>query len=229
MAKYAIKMKAIQLRKNGRSIKDIANELQISKGTASLWLRDIVLSPAQREKLKQNSISGGNVGREKGAFIQKKRRLDIIERYQQEGREQFKTVSQNEFFTAGVALYWAEGSKKDRTLSFCNSDPALINFMLRWLKTFFNVETERFRLCVGINEMHRYREDEVKKYWAEITGIPVEQFRKTSFKKSVSSKIYANPEEHYGTLDVRVLKGTELCYRILGLIQGLSSQGSSVG
>lgn len=136
-----------------------------------------------------------------------------------------KDMSRNEFFTAGLALYWAEGSKKTAGLRFCNSDPTLVIFMINWLKEFFNVETEDFAVHVGINQAHRGRDEEVKKYWSKITGIPISQFRKTSFKKTENVKIYENKAEHFGTLDVKVLKPGERYYKIMGQIKGLAEAG----
>ena len=70
---------------------------------------------------------------------------------------------------------------------------------------------------------------EIKDYWSKITGISLSQFRKTSWKKTKNKKVYLNFANHYGTLEVKVLKGSGVYYKILGLIYGLSCQGSSTG
>lgn len=229
MAKYELRIKARELRAKGESVKDISEKLGVSKGTASIWVRDIVLSVEDLEKLRQKMIKGSERGRLRGAFLQKQRRLDLLKKHRIEGRERFKKLSDEEFFAAGIALYWAEGSKKQNSFYFCNSDPILINFMINWLKKFFSIENEHLKLTVGINEVHKNRDDAVKKYWSKTTGISLDRFRQSSFKKSKPKKIYANHNDYYGTLGVTVLKGTELCYKILGLIDGLASQRSSVG
>lgn len=227
---------AREMRTNGESVKVIAKKVGVTKSTVSLWVRDIILSVEQLEKLNKRKIKGGELGRLKGSLMQKNRRLDLIKKRDIEGRERLKNLSDNEFFVAGIALYWGEGSKKNRKFYICNSDPELINFMILWLKKFYGVGTERLRAVVGINEIHRSRENIVKKYWSDITGIPLAQFRKTSFKKTKLHKVYANFNEHYGTLGITVLKGSEIYYKMLGLIKGLSQainnlirQGSSAG
>lgn len=225
MAKYALRIKAREMRAKGESVRIIAKKLGVSKGTVSIWVRDIILTVDQYQKLKQQNIKGGELGRLKGAFLQKKRRLDLIEKYRKEGIEKFTIISQKERYTTGIALYWAEGSKLSGEVEFCNSDPKLINFMIRWLKEFFDVGLERLAANVGINEMHREREEKVKQYWSEITNVPLSQFRKTSFKRSLSKKVYSNYENHYGTLSIKVLKPNGLCYKILGLIEGLALSG----
>lgn len=59
MANYLLRLKARELRKRGVSVKKIAQDLDISKSTASLWVRDIILSIEQLEGLRQSSLEGG--------------------------------------------------------------------------------------------------------------------------------------------------------------------------
>lgn len=228
MAKSELKIKARKLRKQGESVRSICNKLSLSKSTVSLWVRDIILSVEQLEELRNRQIKGSEKGREIGALMQKQRRLNLIEKYKNEGTKELQKISSNELKLVFLALYWAEGSKKGNSLRFCNSDPKLINLMTKSLKENFNIPVEMFSLRVGINEIHKEREEIVKKYWSEITHMPLSHFRKTSFKKSKVYKIYDNFNEHYGTLDVTILKSAELYYKIMGLIEGLASQGSSM-
>lgn len=222
MAKSELRLKAREMRTKGRSIRDISKALGIAKNTASIWSRDIILSVEQLEKLKKSMLRGGELGRVKGAIVQKKRRLELINKCNEEGINTLAKLSKREFLMAGIALYWAEGSKKNGKLSICNSDPYLIKFMLNWLKENFGIEKEKISLRVGINEIHRDRDKIVKKYWSKLTGIPLTQFSKTSFKKFPVHKVYKNYNEHFGTLTVLVLKPGVLYYKILGLIRGLS-------
>jgi transcriptional regulator with XRE-family HTH domain len=228
MAKYELKIKAREMRSKSLSVRTIAKELGVAKSTASLWVRDIILTVEQLEKIRETWIKGTELGRLKGALMQKNRRLDLIKKTKNEGIKKLKNLSDNEFFVAGIALYWAEGSKKKREFFICNSDPEMIVFILRWINKFFGIEVDRLRAVVGINEIHRKREDVVKKHWSVITRIPLSQFRKTSFKKVKLNKVYANFNEHYGTLGITVLKGSDIYYKMLGLIAGLSEAGKNM-
>ncbi len=123
------------------------------------------------------------------------------------------------------------GTKKKQEVAFCNSDPKLVQFMLKWLYKCFNISIDRLYCYVGINEIHRNREQVVKNYWVKSTKIPLSQFKKTSFKKVINKKIYANFSSHYGTLTVKVKQPAQFYYDIIGLIEGLHfnfCQGSSV-
>ena len=228
MAKSKQRNKAIEMRKRGVSVRTIAKEVGVSKSSASLWVRDIILSVEQMEELKKRKIKGWELCRLKGALTQKQRRLDLIKKEKKEGIINLKNLSEREFFVSGVALYWAEGSKKRREFSICNSDPEMIVFLIKWMNKFFGIETKNIKVVVGINEIHRKREQMVKDYWSKVTGIPISQFRKTSFKKTKNNKVYENFNEHYGTLGVHALKGSGFYYKMLGLISGLSKAGRNI-
>lgn len=225
MAKYELRIRAREQRAKGESVREIAKRIGVSKSTVSLWVRDIILTVEQYERLRKSRIKGGERGRMLGAFMQKQRRLDLIERFNKEGILALKNLTEEQFFASGLALYWAEGSKKGRSVSVCNSDPNLMIFMIKWLETFFNIKKEEMVVAVGINEIHKSREVLVKNYWAEVTGLSLSQFRKTSFKKAKVHKVYDNYDTHYGTLRVMVLKPTRIYYRIMGFIEGLSMAG----
>lgn len=228
MAKFQLRLEARKLRKKGISVRKIAELLKVSKSSASHWVRDIILTVEQLEKLRQSSIEGAELGRLKSALSQKQTRLTLIENLKNQGIERLSKISKREFLIAGLALYWGEGSKKDRRIEFCNSDPRMIKFFIYWLQSCFDIKIEDLRGYLGINEIHFTRENIVKQYWSKLTGMPLSQFRKTSFKKAANRKIYENFNEHYGTLNIRVAKSTLLSYKIMGLVEGLAWQRSSM-
>lgn len=223
MAKYKLRIEARELRKKGRSVNEIARELQVSKGSVSWWVRDIALTEIQIALLKEKEIKGRELGQFKTMQIMRERRVKYIEEYDKAGARRLSTLTRNEFFILGLSLYWAEGGKtiRNKRVEFCNSDPRMIKFLLLWLVTCFEVPKEDLRCVVGINQIHASREEIVKKYWSEVTEIPLDQFRKTSFKKVTSTKVYDNYDSHYGTLSVLVAKSTSLYFEIMGLIKAL--------
>lgn len=227
MAKYELRIKARELRSKGESVKTIAMELGVSKGTVSVWVRDIILSIEQLEKLRAASLKGAERGRLKSALLQKERWQKNLEKLKKQGIETVGNLTDRELLIAGLALYWGEGYKKGRRLQLCNSDPRLIQFILLWLKKCFAIPSEEVRCRVGINAIHKERDTVVKQYWSNITGIPLSQFANTSFKKVESKKIYDNFENHYGTLSIEVLQPARIYAKILGLIEGLAIAGLS--
>lgn len=223
MAKSKEKNQALELRQKGKSIKDIAKRLKIAKSTVSLWCRDIKLTPEQTQKLYEKMVRSGYKGRMKGARIQYERRLKRIEEWKKRGIEQIGKLSNRDLLIAGIALYWGEGAKKRRGVSFCNSDPKLIKFMIKIFRKVWKIDKGSFTAYVGINKIHKDRVKEVEDYRSKITKIPREQFTKTSLIKAKNKKNYKNFPVHYGTLTVKIRKSAELYYQISGLIEGLAN------
>ncbi|MBU1255434.1 hypothetical protein KKE74_01450 [Patescibacteria group bacterium] len=221
MAKFKEKIKAEELRKQGQSIKEIAKKLKVSKGSVSLWCRDIKLTKKQIKKLEQRMIKGGHKGRLKGAKVMKERRLERIKCLKKEALKEIGSINKRDLFVIGIGLYWGEGSKTDNKISFHNSDPMIIKFIMRWFKECFQLPKERFTAYVIINEIHKNRLDKVEKYWSKITKIPSNQFRKTVLTRVKNKKVYANFNNHYGTLVVRITKSSGLFYKIQGYIDSL--------
>lgn len=231
MAKPHLRIKARNLReKQGFSIKEIAEIIGVGRSTTSLWCRDIKLTPKQIKRLEKKERDGKTRGRIKAAEIKKKKRLDKIEKYREKAMEEIPRLTKRELFLIGVALYWAEGSKKDPSMSLTNSDPEMMTFFIEWLQEVWRIPKSRIKCTVGINQAHKERIREVERYWSKITKIPISQFNKSSLKLINNKKEYRNFQNHNGTLAVRVLKGTNLNYQTLGWIEALKKrQGSSAG
>jgi len=221
VAKSLLKIKARKLRRKGLSIGSIASRIDVSKSTTSLWCRDIELTQAQIEKLLENKHEGIKRGQIISSLIKKRERMARIDRYKKIAEEEIPYLSPKEFFIAGLALYLGEGSKKERRIAFFNSNPEIINFMVRWIRRFLRVPKDRFIFSVLINQIHRKRERKVVNFWSKYLKIPSGQFRKTIFVKAKQNKVYENYNNYYGTLKMRILKSTDLSYKIMGLIERL--------
>lgn len=219
MAKSEEKIKAQQFRRQGESIKEIAKQLHVSKSSASIWCRDIILTKEQVAKLQERMTGKSSYeGKLRGARVQRERRLIEIENLRQEGKKLAKHFSKHDFLLAGAGLYWGEGSKHGRA-RIVNSDPNLIKFIVEWFKIVWGIQSEHLTLQVAINIIHKDRVSQVEKYWSNFLNIPLSQFTKTSLIKAKTKKVYENFENYYGTLNVTVQKGTNLTHKILGLIE----------
>lgn len=221
MAKTQQKIEARNLRKKGLSIITISEKVGVRKSTVSVWCRDIKLTKKQKEKLLKSKIDGFKRGQLIGAELQKNRRLEKINQYNLEGLQKMKDISKNEYFIAGLMLYLGEGARKYNRVIFTNSEHRLVKLMMNWFIDFFGLKKEDFTFWVSINEIHKNRDDIVKQFWINYLNIPPSQFRNTSFVKTKQNKIYENYNNYYGTIHMRILKSSEILYRILGLINGV--------
>lgn len=199
------KMKAIQMRKKGITYSVIRKELNVSKSTLSLWLRDIDLNQYQRNKIL--------VGLEKSrAAAVKQKVADRLKRtnnsYSRATKE-FPFLLRKPLFLTGLALYWAEGDKAQERVKFANSDPRLIALMMKWFREICLVPEERFRIALHIHNLHC--NGDVMSHWKGITKIPFSQFNKVYVKKT--SLGYRKNALYNGTCSV-IINSKDLFRRI---------------
>jgi len=220
-----IKEKAIAFRKTGASIREIAKKLNANKSTVSFWCRDIILSESQLKLLRDRQLSESKKTLSRCAESKRVRRLEKTGFLANLGKKQVGNTNKRDLFISGLSLYWAEGYKKGNDeLGFTNSDPRIIKVFIKWLKEIYKIPVENLIFRLGINQIHYDREKEVIRFWSNVCGVKAEQFTKTSFIHSTAKKIYNNYESHFGTLRVKVRRGTDLRRKILGSIEKLAEE-----
>ncbi|MBM3257871.1 MAG: hypothetical protein FJZ05_01470 [Candidatus Nealsonbacteria bacterium] len=210
--KYSqLKLRAKKLRQKGLSYGEIRKELNIAKSTLSLWLKTIPLTPKQKKRLYTKNI----LILSRGPQSQKERRIrEITEIVSSAEKEISLPLCPETFRLIGAFLYWAEGSKTSR-FEITNSDPNLILFVVRWFKKIFLVPAKNLK--ANLNIYPQQNEIEIKNFWSQLTGIPLENFGK-SFVKPLS-KGYKKNNLYYGTIKIRVPKGTDMRHRVFGWIK----------
>lgn len=221
MTKSKLRQEAQKLRSDGLGIKTIAYQLGVSSSTVSLWCRDIKLTPEQIKELERRARDPFYGRRLQNVIRQKQKRLDKIKELKEQGIREIGNLTSREYFLIGIALYWAEGFKKDHRLGFANSDPSMVKLFLGWLIKNCHVPKDNIRLRVGLNISHKNRAEEVEKYWSDLTKIPLSQFQKPFFQKFTWKKEFPRPEEYFGVLRIRANKQLNLFRKIHGWIEGL--------
>lgn len=100
---------------------------------------------------------------------------------------------------AGVMLYWGEGTKSGNSVVLSNSDPLMIGVFMKFLRVICGISENRLRALLHLYEDQN--EVLVKKYWSEVTKIPIKQFSKSFVhkKKPGSYKRISR----YGTVSLR--------------------------
>ncbi|KPJ54957.1 hypothetical protein AMJ47_02710 [Parcubacteria bacterium DG_72] len=223
-----IKKKVIaqKLRRNGYSISEIAEKLNIQKsGSISKWCQDICLTQGQINRLAEKQKSGSYKGRMNFLERLRRERIKEISELKKKGIKDVGELKKRDFFIGGIAMYWGEGYKYSggNQVGFTNSDPKMILFMLKWFKDICGVSDDRITLQVKINEAHKDRVGDVEDYWSRITKVSRDQFNKTVLIKTKSKKDYSNFNEHFGTLRITIKNGTQIRRKIMGWIDGLKN------
>ena len=147
MAKFEKKIEARKLRKKGWSIRSIALHIDVTKGSVSIWCRDLELTHKQKERLLKNAIRAGHKGRMIGAEMNRKKKQDRIDYNKKLGIQEIGRLAKRDLLLAGIGLYWGEGTKKSAT-ALVNSDPKLILFMFHWFKYVMNVKNKTVGMLV---------------------------------------------------------------------------------
>lgn len=218
--------KAIKLRLAGKSYGEIAKTLGVSKGSLSLWFKNLKLSKAT-QKLLEGKM---RIAREHNLFENNRRRTQTIkienQQIKQAALNEIKSLSKYELLLIGTALYWAEGWKKEiqgrgHYLSFANSDPGMIALYLRFLREVIQISEEKFR-----PNIHIYPNINILsaiKFWSKITKIPKQRFHTTTQISRASKGKRPRNSLPYGTLKIDV-SGRQKFYQVKGWIDGLVQQ-----
>jgi hypothetical protein len=156
---------ARRLRMQGKTLVEIAHALQVSKSSASVWVRDVDFVPSARR-------TGGPRRRHPWheAKLRSIQQLDVF------GRHFIGELGGKAFLVAGAALYAGEGSKADGMVAFANTDPAMVAFFCAWLRTVFFIDESRLRVAVYLHQGLDINTAE--DFWSSVTGVPRQQFNK---------------------------------------------------
>jgi predicted transcriptional regulator len=211
--KVAEQERARELRAAGLTLKQIAEELHVSKSSVSLWVRDVPFTPSKRR-----------YGPQRRPHPFHERKLREIEELDVAAIERVGTLSEQSFLAAGTALYAGEGAKADGKVKFANSDPAMVEFFCAWLRHFFDIDESRIRASVYLHQGLDL--DGAEDFWSQLTSIPRAQFLKP-YRAEPDPSIRRNKHEH-GC--VYVMYSCSRTHRqIMGLTRALLSSGAIPG
>lgn len=215
-------IKAVKLRKKGYSLSEISRSVGISKSTASLWCRGLVLSQTARKLILLKSIQG------------RIKACRVIQRKREKARHKIKmkanqvlaniTFNKNIFELLCSIMYICEG---DTNLSFgvgfTNSDPGLVRLYLRLFRKSFKLDESKFKVCVHLHGYHNKTKQ--LDYWSKVTRIPLDQFIKPYRKKNTGKRIREN---YQGCVSIRYydsMVARELRFLYLAFLKKTEARG----
>jgi hypothetical protein len=182
--------KAIELRKLGRSYKEIMHLVPVAKGTLSGWLKNIEMTKEQVKNLENRLRDIQDNGRTKSAITNKAKRLEREKDALTKARVTFNKFVNHPLFIPGVILYWAEGARKAGVFQFVNSDPNMVKLMLKWIDLFMEIDKNELRYRLFMHEP--YRNENCEKFWAHFLNVSENLFQKTILKPT-PHKVKKNP------------------------------------
>lgn len=213
-----------RLRSEGLSHSQISAKTGASKGSISPWVRDVrIARPFPEAERPQNAALRARA-REHAQFRARRRDVDHAIATASIG-----PLDDRELFLAGVALYWAEGSKSKsyalrERVTFVNSDPTIVAVFMRWL-SLLGVPPERCRFRVAIHETADV--GRAHQYWAGVLGIAPERFQSPTIKRHRPATNRLNCGDGYhGCVTIGVLRSAELYRSVAGWWAGLHAQAA---
>lgn len=213
--KHTEKLQAIELRKTGYSISEIAEKIGVAKSSISIWVREVELTATQQMKLQQKPFTNQAIERRRIARLKNElaKRNIVITNSSSEVPE----INRKDLWLMGVMLYWAEGGKTQRMVRFSNGDPEMIKMMMKFFRIVCRVPEQKFRGYIHIHPHLSAKAAE--EYWSEISNIPVAQFFKTYNKRNKSSLGKKDSLPH-GVMDIYVMDSS-LFLKIAGWAKGI--------
>jgi hypothetical protein len=166
-----MKQEARRLRRAGWTLGEIAKKLGPPKNTLTLWVRDIVLTPEQQQRIKDREMEMLSENQWKGAAYHREARLKRIASERDKAKmflDQMDDVHRANHIAAAM-LYLGEGAKSEGVFALGNSNPQVIRYWMYLLRTSFQIDETRF--CLQI--MSRFDQDqaELERFWTGITGV----------------------------------------------------------
>ncbi len=176
------KKQAIELRKQGKSYKDINKQLNIPISTLSNWLSD-----KQWSKNVKNSLinKAKDKSRARMRELNKVRGHKLKKAYNQakkEARKEFEYFKFHPLFISGLIIYWGEGDRVSKGLvRVSNTDPLMIRLFVKFLTDICGAKKNKIKASLIIYP--DIKNNQCKNFWVKNT-----QFSKSNFNKNILIK-----------------------------------------
>ncbi|MEV0258663.1 hypothetical protein AB0H82_30935 [Streptomyces sp. NPDC050732] len=223
-AKDGLRERARELRVQGWTYDQIQVELGCSKSSISLWVRDLPRPVPRYTPEEHQALMREGLARLRSAQDEERKETKRAA-HREVGR-----MTDRELFTAGVALYWAEGQKskpyaRRESVIFVNSDPSVIRVYLAWLDL-LGIAPERLQYRVLIHETADVPAAE--QFWADLVHVDASVFQRATLKRHNPKTVRKNVGEDYrGCLVIRIRQGADLYRRIEGWWKGITADADT--
>jgi transcriptional regulator with XRE-family HTH domain len=225
---------AREMRARGHTYDEIAAQLGVSKGSVSLWVRDMPRTGRlSYEEYRRRNAEGVARYWASEAPLREARRQAITDA----AGAEIGALSDREILIAGAIAYWCEGCKSkphrpSEQMAFINSDPQLIRFFMRFL-TVAGVSPDRLTCRLHIHESADVAA--AQRFWLDVTGLPDTQFKRPTLKRHNPRTVRKNTgQDYHGCLIIKVRRAAELYRKVEGwarasmLVQPLAPSDASV-
>lgn len=167
---------AFELRRAGKTYRQIEAELGISRSTLSDWFRDVPWSRHLKVEYTRQTWSPEQHKRMHEARI--KKLSDIYSEAENEAVREYEIFKNEPLFWAGLMVYAGEGDKRSRNLvRITNTEFHLHKIFIRFALKYFAISRDSLR-C-GLILYPDLNESLCIAMWSNLLEIPKDKFHKT--------------------------------------------------
>lgn len=216
------KLKAIKLRERGYSLNEIVEKIKVAKSSVSVWVRNVFLSSVARKRLLTKIKRGQLIAAEQ----KRKKNFNVLKKYHAEALLHLADIRLDKNLSKIICslIYWCEGAKSYYYgVNFINSDPRLVKIFLLLLRKSFNLDEEKFRICVHLHNYHNMNRQ--IDFWSKITKISKKQFIKPFLKSNTGKIIRKN---YQGCIAIRY-HSNDLAKQLLMTADAFLSKYGGIG
>lgn len=174
---------AVQFRKRGFTLQEIAKICDVSKSTVSKWLKNNATSASVT---KQNKRRAGQDNAKRLQLVNKARTGERANRYKEaerSARTEFSHYKKDPLFMAGLMVYLCDGDRTHAHRIRVSSSKADTHAVfIRFIKAYGGVELLDIKLWLQLYPAHN--EATCMKRWRKLTTLPYSQFGKSQIVTS---------------------------------------------
>lgn len=209
------------LRGLGLTYGEIMALIPVAKSTLSYWCRDLTLSHAQVEQIRDRIGPESRMGIPVDTQWQ---RREEVERIRRAARAFAERHLDDPFFVAGVVLYCGEGAKTHADLALANADPRALRFFIAWVRAFHDPNAD---FVLKINLHTDNDEPRAREFWRDATGLASPEFYRTFIKPEGTG--HRKNHLAHGVCQVRVRRCTDHWVRTMEWIDTVATSTKLLG
>ena len=173
------KEKAIELRKDGRSYREIGELLKIPRSTLSGWFQGEAWSESVRDVILESMKEERSIHIKNLNSIRGERLRSAYAAAREEARAEFEFHKYHPLFISGIMLYWGGGVKHPKQgVRFSSSNPKMVRLYVEFLTKACRIPIESITAYVLIYPDIEERTS--RAYWSKVSTLPWENFSKST-------------------------------------------------
>ncbi|MEN9920244.1 MAG: hypothetical protein RL538_137 [Candidatus Parcubacteria bacterium] len=178
---------ALEFRKRGFTLEEVAKICDVSKSTVSKWLKNNVIS---ENVTKQNKKRAGVENAKRLQLMSKARSGERAHRYKEAVRSaetEYKHYKDNPLFVAGLMLYLTQGDmKNERQIRLSGTSLGAHKLFIKFALGFLGAEKKDIHFWILLYKGQS--EETCMKRWKTATTLPYAQFYKNQYINSQKTK-----------------------------------------